>query len=58
MQNKNNQETQFPKRFFKQFKSKETFQEYLNSLLKQGIEEILQSELDEHLGYFKHNIEG
>ena len=58
MKNKNNLEEQFPKGFFKQFKSKETFQEYFNSLFKQGIEEMLQSELDDHLGYSKHTIEG
>ncbi len=58
MQNKIKPEQQFPKGFFKQFKSKESFQEYFNSLFKQGIEEMLQSELDEHLGYTKHTIEG
>lgn len=49
---------QFPKGFFKQFKNKESFQEYFNSVFKQGIEEMLQSELDEHLGYSKHTKEG
>ncbi len=58
MQNKNDSGQQFPKGFFKQFKSKETFQEYFNSLFKQGIEEMLQGELDEHLGYSKHQKEG
>ena len=48
----------FPKGFFKQFKSKESFQEYFNSVFKQGIEEMLQTELDEHLGYTKHTKEG
>lgn len=49
---------QFPKGFFKQFKNKESFQDYFNSLFKQGIEEMLQAELDEHLGYAKHTTEG
>jgi len=49
---------QFPKGFFKQFKDKEKFQEYFNSLFKRGIEEMLQGELDEHLGYLKHTTEG
>ncbi len=49
---------QFPKGFFKQFKDKETFQEYFNSLFKRGIEEMLQCELDEHLGYLKHSQDG
>lgn len=48
----------FPKGFFKQFKNKENFQSYFNSLFKQGIEEMLQAELDEHLGYSKHAKEG
>lgn len=48
----------FPKDFFKQFKSKESFQEYFNALFKQGIEEMLKCELDEHLGYSKHAKEG
>jgi len=58
MQNKNNTGEQFPKGFFKQFKNKESFQDYFNSLFKQGIEEMLQGELDEHLGYTKHDVEG
>lgn len=58
MEHKNKPGEQFPKGFFKQFKSKENFQEYFNSLFKQGIEEMLQGELDEHLGYSKHTKEG
>ena len=58
MQNKHNLGEEFPKGFFKQFKSKESFQDYFNSLFKQGIEEMLQCELDEHLGYLKHTKEG
>ena len=58
MEDKNKLGEQFPKGFFKQFKSKENFQEYFNSLFKQGIEEMLQGELDEHLGYSKHTKEG
>jgi putative transposase len=55
---KNKPEDLVPKGFFKQFKSKESFQNYFNSLFKQGIEEMLQGELDEHLGYSKHDKEG
>jgi len=62
MENKNKDNNklgeQFPKGFFKQFKSKENFQEYFNSLFKQGIEEMLEGELDQHLGYSKHAKEG
>jgi len=37
MTQKNNKEDLFPKGFFKQFKNKENFQEYFNSLFKQGL---------------------
>ena len=47
-----------PKDFFKQFKSKEDFHSFFNELFKQGVEEMLQAELDEHLGYEKHSKEG
>jgi putative transposase len=47
-----------PKDFFKQFKSKEDFHSFFNDLFKQGVEEMLQAELDEHLGYQKHSKEG
>lgn len=58
MANKDDDKAPFPKDFFKQFKSKESFQEYFNALFKQGIEEMLQGELDHHLGYSKHSKEG
>ena len=47
-----------PKDFFKQFKNKEQFQGFFQTLFKQGIEAILQAEMDEHLGYEKHTVEG
>ena len=47
-----------PKDFFKQSKSKEDFHSFFNDLFKQGVEEMLQAELDEHLGYQKHSKEG
>ena len=58
MQSKNKQEELFPKGFFKQFKTKENFQGYFNALFKQGIEEMLKIEMDEHLGYDKHEKVG
>ena len=58
MQQKTKKETPFPKGFFKQFKDKDSFQEYFNSMFKQGIEEMLQAEMDEHLGYQKHTTDG
>lgn len=47
-----------PKDFLKQFKNKEEFQNFFQTLFKQGVEEILKAELDEHLGYEKHSPEG
>jgi transposase-like protein len=58
MANKDDTGVPFPKDFFKQFKSKESFQAYFNALFKQGIEEMLKCELDDHLGYSKHAKEG
>ena len=58
MANKKDTPEQFPKDFFKQFKDKETFQDFFNSFFKQGIEEMLKGELDEHLGYSKHAVAG
>lgn len=58
MQSKDKKEDLFPKGFFKQFKDKDSFQNYFNSVFKQGIEEMLQGEMDEHLGYSKHTTEG
>ena len=50
--------TAFPTGFFKQFKNKDDFSGYFNSLFKQGIEEMLQVEMEEHLGYSKHQVYG
>jgi len=47
-----------PKDFFKQFKNREEFHTFFNSLFKEGVEEMLKRELDEHLGYEKHSKEG
>lgn len=58
MQAKDKKEDLFPKGFFKQFKDKDSFQHYFNSIFKQGIEEMLQGEMDEHLGYSKHDVQG
>ena len=47
-----------PKDFAKTFDSKEDFHSYFESLYKQGIEQLLQGELDAHLGYEKHQKAG
>lgn len=53
-----NHESNLPKDFFKQFKGKKDFLSFFNDLYKQGVEEMLKAELDEHLGYEKHSKEG
>jgi putative transposase len=53
-----NQQNNLPKDFFKQFKKKEDFQSFFADFYKQGVEEMLKAELDEHLGYEKHSKEG
>ena len=52
------QQPKLPKDFFRQFKNKEEFQSFFNDLFKEGVEEMLKAELDEHLGYEKHSKEG
>ncbi|MFW5701258.1 MAG: IS256 family transposase [Cyclobacteriaceae bacterium] len=47
-----------PKDFFKQFKNKEDFHSFFNDLFKQGVEEMLQAELEAHLGYEKYSKQG
>lgn len=57
-ENTNQGKPTLPKDFFKQFKSKEEFHSFFNDLFKQGVEEMLQAELDEYLGYEKYAREG
>lgn len=52
------QEYNLPEGFFKQFKGKDQFQSFFQMMYKQGIESMLQGELDEFLGYAKHSPEG
>ncbi len=54
----NNPPPTLPKDFFKQFKNKEEFHSFFNDLFKQGVEEMLKGELEEHLGYEKYAREG
>ena len=44
--------------FFKQFKSGKEFESFLSGLHKRGIEQMLEGELDHHLGYDKHAKRG
>lgn len=52
------EQPEFSKEFFKQFKTKEQFNDFFQNLLKQGVEAMLQAELDEHLGYDKYSPKG
>lgn len=47
-----------PKDFFKKFKDKESFEEFFQQLFKEGVESMLEAELDEHMGYEKHSVKG
>ena len=58
MQKKELDQLNLPKDFFKQFKNKEQFNDFFASFLKEGVEAMLRAELDEHLGYDKHSVEG
>jgi len=49
---------QFSPEFLEQFKTKEEFLGFFNSLYKQGVEQLLKAELQDHLGYEKHSKEG
>jgi transposase-like protein len=42
--------------FFKQFKSGEELNTFLNQIQKRGLEQLLEGELDAHLGYEKNEI--
>lgn len=45
---------QLPADFFKQFKDSNSFQSFMDALFKRGVEQMLEAELDDHLGYEKH----
>lgn len=45
---------QLPEDFFKKFKDGKEFQGFMDALFKRGVQELLEGELDEHLGYEKN----
>ena len=49
---------QLPADFFKQFKSMREIEDFFSELFKAGVQNLLQAEMDEHLGYEKHAAEG
>lgn len=56
MENNQNEELlkHLPEDFFKKFKDGKEFQSFLDVLFKRGVQELLEGELDEHLGYEKN----
>jgi transposase-like protein len=53
-----NKKLNMDENFFKQFKSADELDNYLHQVFKTGVEKMLEAELDEHLGYDKHSVEG
>src|SRR6187549_3769895 len=49
---------QLPADFFKQFKNMREIEDFFSELFKAGVQNLLQAEMDEHLGYEKHAAEG
>ncbi len=47
-----------PPDFFNQFKSASDLEEFLRDLYKEGVQQMLKAEMDEHLGYEKHSPSG
>jgi len=54
-QEKENPIDGLPKDFFKQFKTMSEIENFFQQLFKRGVQELLQGEMDEHLGYEKHS---
>lgn len=48
----------FPPDFFRQFKTQSDFEDFFGELYKEGIQQMLRGEMDEHLGYEKHSSLG
>jgi len=44
----------FDPEFLKQFKNSKDFGDFMDQLYKRGVEQMLEGELDDHLGYEKH----
>ena len=47
-----------PEEALKKIRTREEFESYFQELYKQGIESLLKAEIDEHLGYPKHDPSG
>ena len=47
-----------PPDFFKKFKTMNEIEDFFQELFKRGVQELLQAEIDDHLGYEKHSPDG
>lgn len=47
-----------PEEALKKIRTREEFESYFQELYKQGVEALLKAEIDEHLGYPKHDSSG
>jgi putative transposase len=47
-----------PKDFWKDFKERKDFDEFFSELFKEGVNQMLQAEMTDHLGYEKHSKDG
>ena len=47
-----------PEEALKKIKTQEEFEEFIQRLYKQGVEALLKAEINEHLGYPKHDPSG
>jgi putative transposase len=45
-------------KFLQQFKTGEELESFVNDIYSRGLEQILQGEMDSHLGYSKHDLSG
>jgi putative transposase len=54
----NKEKSNLPPGFFKQFKTAADLEDFFRDLYKEGVQQMLQAEMDGHLGYEKHSPEG
>jgi len=54
----NKEEKHFSKEFFKQFKTAGELEDFFRELYKEGVQQLLEAEMDEHLGYEKYDPKG
>lgn len=52
------EELNLPDEFFDQFKSQSDLENFLSKIFKQGVNQLLRAEMNEHLGYKKYEPKG